>query len=392
MNEEKTKESQLPAVDTIVDSAIERITERMNLAVPEPPKLDLFDEKKWAHALLVARTVSQAASLPKTYRGNTSSVLVALIRAQNLKIDPFFLMEHTFDVNGKIGYDAVIVITLINRSGRLKRNLYWEEMTGEGNGRTATIVADLRDGRTIKYSVSYQLAVDNGWPEVAILGKIWKYNKDQKLRYKAATMMGKLYFPDVTGGIEAIDDMIESGAYESEPENNEPLFDREPTTESPAQKTDVEPEKQTPEKEKKKRKGRAKPVQKTLVTDQPKEKTVQEKIVDHLDDSGKEFVEELEKAEEKEEFKKRPPATIRVLQDEILKNMLDRGVNGIEFCTYLIEKKRLGEGEGFFHLSNDLTEMIYNNFESSMESFGKWRRNNEIRDHKIHNTQESLGL
>jgi hypothetical protein len=126
--------------------------------------------------------------------------------AQARNEHPLALAQHVYFVGGRAGYAATYLIAQANMSGRFVGPITWE-MAGAGKDLAVTASATLKaTGQIVSCSASMAMATAEGWAKNA------KYQTmpQQMLSYRSATMLIRLYAPEVImagGGLPPVEEI-----------------------------------------------------------------------------------------------------------------------------------------------------------------------------------------
>lgn len=163
----------------------------------------LFEQLQRGAALLAASKL-----VPDHFKNDVPSCFIALELAARMKMDPIMLMQRTYVVHGKPGFEAQFVIALINSSGRFRDPLSWE-MTGTGPNRKAVCFTYRHDGRRVECEVTMEIAKAEGWIDKK--DSKWKTIPDLMLQYRSASWFGRLHCPEVMMGMATVDELEDVG-------------------------------------------------------------------------------------------------------------------------------------------------------------------------------------
>lgn len=152
-----------------------------------------------------AKLLASSALVPKEYQGNIANTVIALEMAQRTQSSPLAVMQSMYIVHGKPSWSATFIIACINACGRFSPLRY--RMEGEGDGLTCRAVAiELATGEELTSPpVSINMAKQEGW--YSKTGSKWQTMPELMLRYRAATLFGRLYAADVLMGMHTEDEM-----------------------------------------------------------------------------------------------------------------------------------------------------------------------------------------
>lgn len=156
----------------------------------------LSDPTHFDHFKRVANMYSQSMLIPEHMRGKTADVMIAFAMARELGENPLIVMQSIYVVKGKAGWSATYMIARANRSGKFKGSIRWRE-TGSGEGLVVTAYAKLADtDEEISVNASMKMAIAENW----VQNSKYKSMPEQMLRYRSATMLIRLYAPEVMLG------------------------------------------------------------------------------------------------------------------------------------------------------------------------------------------------
>jgi hypothetical protein len=150
----------------------------------------------------LARTLAESKLIPEHYRGNPASVMLAVTIAQQTGMHPLMVMMGTYVVSGKLGWNASMLIALANGSGVFDGPLDWR-VSGTGPDLSVTCFATLaKTKREVVATVSMAMARAEEWTK----NKKYQTMPELMLKYRAATLLTRLYAPGVLFGIPAADE------------------------------------------------------------------------------------------------------------------------------------------------------------------------------------------
>jgi len=161
-----------------------------------------LDHAKFAHMQRIAQMFAQSDLVPQHFRGNVANCAIALQMAYRMNIDPMMALQNMYVVHGNPGLSSQLCIALANQSGVFDGPIEFEQ-AGTGNNLTVTAVARLaRSKREVRLAVSFQQAMDAGWPRAKDgIKPFWKAMPEQMLRYRSAVFLIRAYAPDVMMGM-----------------------------------------------------------------------------------------------------------------------------------------------------------------------------------------------
>lgn len=169
-----------------------------------------------------------------------SNCVIALNMAQRLEADPIMIMQNLYVVEGRPSWSSQFIIASLNTTGRFSPLRFeitppvtkkvtvtiTEYVNKQRQTRKETI--DIQDRTCIAWArekesgdrlesppVSIEMACHEGW--YTKKGSKWQTMPDLMLRYRAATLFGRLYAPEKLMGLQTEDEMRD--IYELEPSN-----------------------------------------------------------------------------------------------------------------------------------------------------------------------------
>lgn len=171
----------------------------------------MSDRDTFAQIKEAAKMFATSSLVPEHLRGpqRVGDLMIAMAIAFELGENPLIVMQSIYFVSGKAGWAATYMIGRANKSGVFKGNINWRE-TGEGENLVVTAYAKKADtGEEVSIDASMKMANAEGWTRNA------KYKSMPKLmlRYRSATMLIRLYAPEVMLGstFDEIEDMHHAG-------------------------------------------------------------------------------------------------------------------------------------------------------------------------------------
>ncbi len=247
------------------------------IAKPNDAPMSLLTGSGFDQIQRVARALSASTLVPVQYRAfvekkergkvvghepngaGLPNCIVALNMAQRMNADPLMVMQNLYVIEGRPSWSSQFIIAAINSCGRFsplrfdmsepgKEEEVSYEVTVWSNGNksqqkrqakvvhrtcTAWVIEKETGDRLDGPTVSMQMAIDEGW--LTKNGSKWLTMPDVMLRYRAASLLGRLYAPELLMGLQTVEetnDFIEPRDTdiqgEAVPVNLNDLRDREP--------------------------------------------------------------------------------------------------------------------------------------------------------------------
>jgi len=150
--------------------------------------------------------------VPEQFRGekNFGNCVIALNMAQRLGADPLMVMQNLYVVYGTPSWSSKFMIAMFNQCGRYESIRY--EETGTKGTDTQGVIAWAKEkstGEILKGpEITIKTAKDEGWFTKS--GSKWKTMPDQMLRYRAAAWFIRTTAPELSMGLQTIDEVTET--------------------------------------------------------------------------------------------------------------------------------------------------------------------------------------
>lgn len=170
----------------------------------DSPLAYMLDTAKFEHLYRIAGIIARASLTPKHLKAADQAETVAncfrvVNQAMRWGMDPFAVVDATYVVAGKLGYEGKLVAAVVNARAGLKGRLI-PSYKGDGPNRTVIVsghFADEAQPRTIELSVT-QARTQN---------KMWDTDPDQKLWYTGVTKWARRHCPEILLGVMSDDDL-----------------------------------------------------------------------------------------------------------------------------------------------------------------------------------------
>lgn len=165
----------------------------------------------------IAGVLANSKLLPEHFQGKPADVLIGLTLAQQLGINPIMALQSMYVVGGRLGLSAQLMIGLANRSGM---SIKWRVQRRDGTieakyqawhptergkkieltrqiPRLTVTAYDAKGSADDAVTVTSEMAAEEGWVSNAKYATL----TEQMLRYRSATLLVRLYRPDVLLGL-----------------------------------------------------------------------------------------------------------------------------------------------------------------------------------------------
>lgn len=142
-----------------------------------------------------------AMSVPDHLRGKPSDCLAIAMQAAQWGMNPFAVAQKTHIVSGRLGYEAQLVIAVVQASGSVQGAFHYEYQ-GDGGSLQCRVGAQLRGHDSVTWGE---------WLSIANVttknSPLWKTNPKQQMGYLQAKNWARLYCPGAILGVYTPDEL-----------------------------------------------------------------------------------------------------------------------------------------------------------------------------------------
>lgn len=166
-----------------------------------------LDTGKFEHMWRVATALAKSSIVPKHYQENPANCLLAVNMSLRLRLDPFMFMQKTTVINDKLGFEAQLIIAMVNTQKPFKTPVrYIYTGTAGQDDFTCTAWAITKDDERIEYKLSVGQARKIG---NAKKNDNWLNTPELMITYRATTYLIRLYAPELLMGMSTIDELVD---------------------------------------------------------------------------------------------------------------------------------------------------------------------------------------
>jgi len=193
---------------------------RHELALAKRGESSIFlDVERFEFAKKVAGMLAASTMVPDHFRGGAGvgNCMIMLNLSERLGIDVFGLMQTSYTVHGRPGFEAKLLIALFNERTKLfVPPLRWEMKGDFPKGKDAACRAYAKDKETGEnlYGdwIDFDLIQGMGWydkpgPDKKVESNMWRNMPGQMYRYRSASFFINAYEPGLKMGIQTIDEL-----------------------------------------------------------------------------------------------------------------------------------------------------------------------------------------
>ena len=153
--------------------------------------------------MLAEQMATSKLSVPEHLRGNIGDCLAIITQAMLWNMNPFAVAQKTHVVSGRLGYEAQLIIAVVQNSGAI-RGAFQFESRGEGANLETRAGAVLRGEAEVTWGE--WLAISSVTTKNSPL---WKTNPRQQMSYLQAKNWSRLYCPGAILGVYSTDELVD---------------------------------------------------------------------------------------------------------------------------------------------------------------------------------------
>lgn len=182
----------------------------------EPQQGSVFSSLQTLNdATEIAKQLSSSNLVPEAYKNNVPNTLIALEMANRVGTTPFMVMQNLDIIQGKPSWRASFIIAALQSCGRFgTHNFEWnrkDENDNEINRQHDSfgcrmVAPDKHTGELYKGPwITWKMVKAEGWDKRK--GSKWVTMPELMFQYRAATLFGRLYAPDILTGMHSAEEV-----------------------------------------------------------------------------------------------------------------------------------------------------------------------------------------
>ena len=173
------------------------------LATSIPREASIYNAEGANHMFMLAKQFSKSSLVPKHFQGKAEDCFLALQMAQRMRADPFMVLQNLYVVHGRPGFSAQFLIAMANDRGVFEGPIMYRS-TGAGDKLSVTAYAkSAGNGEEVTATASMAMAKAEGWTS----NSKYKTMPEHMLRYRSATFLIRTYAPQVTMGLQTVEEI-----------------------------------------------------------------------------------------------------------------------------------------------------------------------------------------
>lgn len=157
----------------------------------------------------MAKLLAASELVPEQFRGKIANCTIALEMAKRIGASPLAVMQSMFIVHGRPSWSSQFIIAAVNSTGKFSPIRFRKTGTeGEDDRTCIAWVTEKATGEVLESPpVSISMAKKEGW--YSRNGSKWQTMPELMLSYRAATLFGRLYAPEVLMGMKSEEEAID---------------------------------------------------------------------------------------------------------------------------------------------------------------------------------------
>ena len=173
-------------------------------------------KESFEHIQRVATMFSKSDMIPKRYINNVGNCIIAIEMATRMNANILMVMQNLDVIQGKPGWSSVFLIATLNSSGKFSP-LRYEDSEANGGSCRAWAIDKSNNEKVFGAWVSMEMAKAEGWIDKT--GSKWKTMPELMRRYRAASFFTKQFAPEVSMGLQTVEEIIDITNIQEKPIN-----------------------------------------------------------------------------------------------------------------------------------------------------------------------------
>ena len=147
---------------------------------------------------LAEQMATSRLSVPEHLRGNIGDCLAIITQAMLWNMNPFAVAQKTHIVSGRLGYEAQLVIAVVQNSGAIRGPIRFE-YRGTDEVRCGAVLRGEPEVTWGEWLSASSVTTKNS--------PLWKTNQRQQMSYLQAKNWARLYCPGAILGVYSVDEL-----------------------------------------------------------------------------------------------------------------------------------------------------------------------------------------
>lgn len=185
------------------------------MTVQAEVQTNMFGSKdQFEHIQRVAAVFAKSELVPKKYQNNPANCIIALEIANRMGASPLMVMQNLDVILGKPSWSSKFLIATLNACGKFSP-LRYEDKEDNGGSTRAWAYDKVNNEKIYGAWVSMDMAKAEGWIDKA--GSKWKTMPELMRRYRAASFFTNQFAPEVSMGLQTVEEVQDVEIIESKP-------------------------------------------------------------------------------------------------------------------------------------------------------------------------------
>jgi len=170
-----------------------------------------FEDQKFESLQRKAMALAKSELIPKQFQGKVADCIIAVDMAERTGSPALAVLQNLHVIHGKPSWSSQFIIAVINQCGRFEPLRF--SIRGEGDdygcvAYTHYIGEEKTKENAIKSPrITVGIAKAEGWHGKT--GSKWKTMPELMVQYRAATLFGRLFCPDLLMGMQSVDELAD---------------------------------------------------------------------------------------------------------------------------------------------------------------------------------------
>lgn len=171
----------------------------------------------------IAKLLSTSKIVPQLFKEDAGACMLALNMAQNVKCDPFQLMQNIYDVHGRIGISGQFCVALLKANPEYS-SVKYEFVNGVDWKGGIRVVATSRETgeRIIGTAITPDMVNKEGWGR----NSKWQTMGEQMYKYRAAAFFVRANCPNLLFGMQTTEELRDITMQEPAPRSQRRVYSR----------------------------------------------------------------------------------------------------------------------------------------------------------------------
>lgn len=191
----------MPGIEVLTSEAVDSDFERLLNQQTSARDL-LLNDQTFDKIMRIAESMANGKhTVPKHLQGNLADCIAVTTQAFEWGMNPYTVAQKTHVVNGTLGYEAQLVMAVVQRSGAIKGHFHfeWQKDNGATLCRAGAVLRGDTEITWTEWHSSAAVKVKNS--------PLWQTNVPQQMGYVQGRNWARLYAPGAILGVYTVDEL-----------------------------------------------------------------------------------------------------------------------------------------------------------------------------------------